>query len=86
MADENKIIDIGIDTSVLQTDAKAAASALKGLNKVLKSVAVGVREAFTVSGLEDYKQTVTRFGKDLADDLVKDAAQKREEAPEAEAN
>ena len=70
MADENKIIDIGVDTATLQTDAKAATSALKGLDKALKSVASGVREAFSVKGFEDYKQTVTRFGKELADELL----------------
>ena len=70
MADDSKIIEMDIDMAVLQTDAKAATSAMRGLSKVLKSVAEGVQEAFTVSGLEDYKQTVTRFGKELADELL----------------
>ena len=70
MADDSKTIEMDIDMGVLQTDAKAATSAMKGLNRVLKSVADGVREAFTVRGLEDYKQTVTRFGKDLSDELL----------------
>ena len=70
MADENKIIDIGLETVTLQTDVKAATSALKGLDKALKSVSEGVREAFSVKGFEDYKQTVTRFGRDLANELL----------------
>ena len=70
MADDSKKVEAEIDLERLQTDAKAAASALKGLNKVLRSVAEGVREAFTVSGLEDYRQTVTRFGKELSDELL----------------
>lgn len=68
MADDSKIIEI--DLALLQTNGKAATSTLKGLNRVLESVAEGVREAFTVKGFEDYKQTVTRFGKALSDELL----------------
>ena len=70
MADDYKTLEIFIDTATLTSDAKAAASALGGLNKVLKSVKEGVQEAFTVKGFEDYKKTVTRFGKELTDELL----------------
>ena len=49
---------------------KAAAAELKGLGKVLDSVTEGVKEAFAVKGYKDYLQTVHRFGKDLADELL----------------
>ena len=68
MADDSN--ELAFDMTLLQTDAKAATSTLKGLSRVLKSVAEGVREAFTVRGLEDYRQTVTRFGKALSDELL----------------
>ena len=48
----------------------AAVKALAGLGKVLDSIAQGVKEAFTVKGYQDYLQTVHRFGKDLADELL----------------
>lgn len=68
MADESKTIEI--DMAVLQTDAKEATASLKGLGKVLKSVAEGIQEAFSIRGLADYRQTVTRFGKALSDELL----------------
>ena len=51
-------------------EIKAAATALKGLDGVLESIAQGVKEAFSVKGYKDYLQTVRRFGKDLADELL----------------
>ena len=44
--------------------------ALKDLDSVLGSVAEGVKEAFAVKGYKDYLQTVHRFGKNLADELL----------------
>lgn len=70
MAEKMTLAQIKVNTQLLETNAKSAASALKGLDRVLSSVADGVREAFKVSGFEDYKDTVTRFGKDLADELL----------------
>lgn len=69
MAD-SKVVDIKFNTKLLELGAKAATTALKGLNEVLSSVAEGVHEAFAVNGYEDYKDTVTRFGKELADALL----------------
>ena len=69
MAD-NKTIDILFSTKVLESGAKTATTALKGLDTALSSVSEGVKEAFSVKGFEDYKDTVTRFGKDLADALL----------------
>lgn len=48
----------------------AAATALKGLGKVLTSISQGVKEAFTVRGYRDYLQTVSRFGKNLSTQLL----------------
>ena len=70
MAEKSKVIEIKVDTKLLETGTKTATSALKGLNEVLSSVAGGVRDAFAVKGFEDYKDTVTRFGKELADELL----------------
>lgn len=70
MAGNINTVDLFINTRQLTLEAKAAAAALNGLDAVLASVAEGVRDAFTVSGFEDYKDTVTRFGKDLADALL----------------
>lgn len=70
MADGSKMIELSVNTKLLSLGAKAAIAALKGLDAVLSSVAQGVRDAFTVAGFEDYKDTVTRFGKDLADALL----------------
>ena len=67
---ENKVIDIGFSTKALAVGAKTAATALKGLDSVLSSIGEGMKEAFAVKGFEDYKDTVTRFGKDLADELL----------------
>ena len=54
----------------LKMGARVASAALKGLEKVLSSIAEGVKEAFSVKGYKDYLQTVHRFGKDLADELL----------------
>lgn len=70
MAENNKTVNIKVNTKLLEVGAKTATTALKGLNEVLSSVAEGVHDAFTISGFEDYKDTVTRFGKDLADELL----------------
>ena len=51
-------------------EVKTAVTVLKGLDAVLGSIADGVKEAFTVRGYKDYLQTVHRFGKDLADELL----------------
>ena len=58
------------DAGEVVTEAKAAVVALQGLDDVLGSVAEGVKEAFTVKGYKDYLQTVHRFGKNLADELL----------------
>ena len=69
MADEKKLT-LSVNTKVLEADARSAVTALKGLEGALASVARGVQEAFTVKGFSDYKDTVTRFGKELADALL----------------
>lgn len=70
MADNSNVIDIKINTKLLEAGAKVATSVLNGLKGMLSQVAEGVKAAFSVSGYEDYKDTVTRFGKDLADQLL----------------
>lgn len=70
MADNNRVIDVNLNMKSLVMEAKTAAVALRGLDKVLTSIGEGVREAFSIRGLSDYRDTVTRFGKDLADALL----------------
>ena len=70
MAENNNVTDIKVNLKSLETGAKAATSALKGLDGVLASVAEGIRDAFSIRGFQDYKDTVTRFGKELADELL----------------
>ena len=67
---ESKVTDIQFRTKELASGAKIATTALKGLDEVLSSIGTGMKEAFSVKGLEDYKNTATRFGKDLADELL----------------
>lgn len=67
MANNTTVLDIGIPSSGA---VKAVTTASKGLEKVLSSISQGVQEAFSVRGYQDYLQTVKRFGKDLADELL----------------
>ena len=67
---ENKAMDIHFSTKAIAAGAKAATTALKGLDSVLSSIGEGMKEAFAVKGFADYKDTVTRFGKALADELL----------------
>ncbi len=69
MAEEKKIV-LNFDAKPLLLGAKSAMVALRGLDSVLNSVADGVKSAFSVRGFQDYRDTVTRFGKDLADSLL----------------
>ena len=62
--------EIKLDTAGLILGVKAAKTAFSGLDRVLSSISESVREAFSVKGFEDYKDTVTRFGKALADELL----------------
>ena len=70
MAKNVATADLFVNTRQLTLEAKAAAAALNGLDTVLSSVAQGVKDAFSVAGFENYKQTVTRFGEDLANALL----------------
>lgn len=63
------ITTIRVDTTGV-VGLTAAVVALKGLGKVLSSISEGVKEAFTVRGYRDYLQTVSRFGKSLANQLL----------------
>lgn len=62
--------EIKLNTAGLILGVKAAKTAFSGLDRVLSSISESVREAFSVKGFQDYKDTVTRFGKDLADELL----------------
>lgn len=62
--------ELKIDTVGLVMDIKTVKAAFSGLDRVLSSIADTMRDAFSVKGYEDYKNTVTRFGKDLADALL----------------
>ena len=67
MSEKTTVISLG---SIKTMGIKAATAALEGLEKVLSSIAEGVQEAFTVRGYRDYLQTVSRFGKNLASQLL----------------
>ena len=64
------ITELKLDTAGLVMGVKAAKTALGGLDRVLGSIAGTLEEVFSVKGFQDYKDTVTRFGKDLADQLL----------------
>ena len=66
MAENSNIIEL----KLIESGAKRAIVALSGLDAVLSSIADGVRDAFSVAGLENYRNTVTRFGEDLANALL----------------
>ena len=69
MANTN-VVEIAVNTKLLGTQVKAVENMLSGLDRVLNSITEGIGEAFAVRGYEDYKDTVTRFGKELADELL----------------
>lgn len=69
MANTN-VVEIAVNTKLLGTQVKAVENMLSGLDRVLSSITEGIGEAFAVRGYEDYKDTVTRFGKELADELL----------------
>ena len=62
--------ELKIDTAGLIMGIKAAKVAFGGLDRVLASIGDRLQEAFSVKGYQDYKDTVTRFGKKLADQLL----------------
>lgn len=66
MAENSNIIEL----KLIESGAKRAIVALSGLDAVLSSIADGVQDAFSVAGLENYRNTVTRFGEDLANALL----------------
>lgn len=62
--------ELKVDTTDLLMDIKAVKLAFGGLDKVLGSISSTLQDVFSVKGYKDYKETVTRFGKDLADALL----------------
>ena len=61
---------MNFNAKLLELGVKAATTVLKGLDGVLTSISNSVKEAFTVKGFNDYRETVTRFGKELTDALL----------------
>ena len=70
MADKSESITLKVNTKMMEIGVKATTKTLNGLSKVLSSIGEGVAEAFTVNGYQDYRKTVSRFGKDLANELL----------------
>lgn len=66
----SEVTELNINTAGLVLGIKAAKTAFSGLDRVLSSIADTMQEAFSVKGFSDYKDTVTRFGKELADALL----------------
>ena len=63
-----KELNVNIKDMIL--GVKAAQMAFSGLDRVLGSLAETVRDVFSVDGYQDYQETVSRLGKDLADELL----------------
>ena len=70
MTNQENIIDLKLNTVALKADVKAARRVLTDLDKALTTISQNIREAFSVKGFTDYTETVSRFGKGLADDLL----------------
>ena len=70
MANNETMRDVKLNTALMEAGVKNAKTALLGLDKVLASISQRLEDAFTVKGFKDYQQTVSRFGKRLADDLL----------------
>ena len=64
------ITELTVNTTGILMGVKAAKTAFQGLDRVLTSISDTMQEAFSVKGYEDYKDTVTRFGKELSDQLL----------------
>ena len=64
------LVELSLNTKLLGSQVKTVSGMFTGLARVLSSISEGIQDAFTVKGFEDYKDTVTRFGKDLADELL----------------
>ena len=64
------ITELTVDTAGIIMGIKAAKTAFHGLDRVLSSISDSLQEAFSIKGYEDYKDTVTRFGKELSDQLL----------------
>ena len=62
--------EIKFDAKEVVLGVKAAKIAFGGLDRVLTSIAERMQEVFTVKGYSDYKETVTRFGKELTNALL----------------
>ena len=62
--------EMKVNTMDLILGIKAAKTAFGGLDRVLTSICQTLHEVFSVKGYKDYRDTVTRFGKDLADSLL----------------
>ena len=65
-----EITELTVDTTGILMGVKAAKTAFRGLDRALTSISGTMQEAFSVKGYEDYKDTVTRFGKELSDQLL----------------
>lgn len=63
-------LDLKLNSSLLELGIKGAKTALSGLSRVLKSIGESIQKAFSIKGFTDYTETVSRFGKALADDLL----------------
>ena len=65
-----EMTDVSVNTGEMILTVKALKIAFGGLDRVLSSIAKTMEEAFSVKGFRDYQKTVSRFGKELANDLL----------------
>ena len=64
------ITDIRFNTKGILSGVKVTKAAFSGLEQTLNSLSERIGDVFSIDGYEDYQQTVSRLGKDLADELL----------------
>ena len=64
------VTELKVDTTGVIIGIKAAKAAFGDLDRELNAVSNSLKDVFSVKGYKDYRETTTRFGKDLADSLL----------------
>lgn len=70
MAKNEMTIDVKLNTATLIAGSGAVVAALATVGKTARSVAAAMADAFRIKGYTGYLETVERFGKSLADELL----------------
>lgn len=70
MAKKEVTIDVKLNTATLIAGSGAVAAAFTALGKTARSVGEAMADAFSIKGYTGYVETVERFGKSLANELL----------------